>query len=526
MPLTLVPRRRAIARWVLSAALLTLVPAGGATAAGQDRPPPPAPAAHPDSDFVTLYPGVYTDKEAPLVKAYLDANAALQRRGPIDVRALVAGTLPRDTPGLGPVVKADAAWVQYNNRKYDPTSRLRNDAAYARSLGFRDVLAYPTFGTNDDVFMIPYPGPARDKLLVSELNHSVVSYRPIYPGDTLYPVADERIVLDITPPGGSTYRNLVIQTKGSVYNQRGEKVNDVVFRVSENVRVLKPGLAPANAGFMDVWVAPDWMKDRPAHFYTDADWQTIRAIWAKETVRGATPLYWEDVAVGDRPAWTLDGPIQASVSPIKPWGQGAGGSRTLKREILDAKTFATMLRGEKDGIWRMPERRDNIPLTPPIDATAGGPPPPNGEIDTTNIHKEGAQRSILVNYMGRDLAIRQVQNWMGDRGWIEQIRWSIMDPRALARVGLQVPHDPLAEHWLDEVPSMRGRFVDTHGMTQDVAITKSEVVSKYVKDGRHLVDLVWWIETIDGRIFEEGKTSVRLPSRAGAPEVAPAGAAS
>ena len=491
----------------------------------QAQPGPP-PAPHAEGDFVTLYPGRYTPKEAVLVRQYLADNEALKRRGPIDPTALAAGTLPRDTPGLGPVVHATDEWVRYDNRKYDPASRLRNDAAYARSLGFQDIVAYPTFGTNDDVFMTPYPGAARDKLLVSELNHSVTTYRPVYPGDTLYPVADERTVLDLTPATGATYRNIVIQTKGSVYNQRGEKVNDVVFRVTENIRVLKPGLAPQNPGFMEIWIAPDWMGNRPAHFYTDADWATIRSVWAKEKARGATPLFWEDVKVGDKPAWTLDGPIQASVSPIKPWGQGAGGSRTLKAEIMDPATFKTMLRGEKDGIWRMAERKDNIPLTPEIKAEAGSPPPPNGEIDTTNIHKEGAQRSILVNYMGRDLAVRMIQNWMGDTGWLDTMRWSIMDPRGLRDVGLSVPRDPLAEHWLDEVPGMRGRYVQTHGMTQDVAITKSEVVGKYVKNGRFLVDLVWWIETIDGKIFEEGKATVRLPSRTDKAEQAgPAAAA-
>jgi hypothetical protein len=33
-----------------------------------------------------------------------------------------------------------------------------------------------------------------------------------------------------------------------------------------------------------------------------------------------------------------------------------------------------------------------------------------------------------------------------------------------------------------------------------------------VRDGRFLVNLVWWVETIDGKIWLEGGATVRLPS--------------
>jgi hypothetical protein len=474
----------------------------------------PAETTAPDeaSQYETLYPGVYTAREAPLVAQYLAQNRAISDRGPIDVRALVAGRLPADTPGLGPVIHATEAWVRYNNAKYDAESPLRNDAAYARRLGFADILAFPSFGAHDDSFMVPWPTTARDRLLVSELNHELTNHRPIYPGDTLYLVADERTVLDLTPPSGSTFRNVVIQTKGAVYNQRAEKVSDVIFRVTENVRVRRDGPVSANPSFADIWVAPDWMR-RPAHVYTDADWATIRDIWAKEFRRGDQPLFWEDVKVGDRPAWTLEGPIDVSVSPIPPWGMGAGGSRTLKREIMDPTTFATLVRGQTDGIYRPLDRQVQVPPTPEPVTMPGAPAAAEGAIDTTQIHREGQKRSPLVNYMGRDFAIRHLTNWAGDRADLENLRWTIMDPRAFPDLGLQVPENPLAIHYLDRAPSMRGRFVDTHGLTQDIAIVKSEVVSKYIQDGSPKVDVVWWIETIDGHIFEEGQATYVLPRR-------------
>jgi hypothetical protein len=323
---------------------------------------------------------------------------------------------------------------------------------------------------------------------------------------------DSREVIDLTPTQGSTYRSVAINSTGSIYNQRGEKVNEVTFRVVESVRHYKnKSDAPTNPDFFAIWDAPDWSQ-RPAHFYSDADWQRIRSIWGGEVVRGNSPLYWETVKIGDRPAPTLEGPIAASVSPVPPWGMGVGGSRTLKREIMDPAIFKTMIRGAKDGIWRLPDPLAGIP-TPPASDHKVSEPQPAGAIDTTNIHRDGVKRSPLVNYFGRDMALRHVINWMGDKGRIARVRWSIMDPRSFAPFGLKVPGNPRAEHFLDEVPAKRGRFVETHGMTQDVAFIQSEVVGKYVLDGRFLVDLVWWIETIDGKIWEEGKTTVELPSQ-------------
>ncbi len=464
--------------------------------------------------FMTLYPGVYTPREAGHVAKYLATNRALKERGPIDAKALAAGTLPKDTPGLGPVVRATEEWVRYNNAKYDPENPLRNDKAYALEAGYDDILAFPCFAAHDDTFMVPYPPAARDTLLVSDLNHSVTSYLPIHPGDTLTMVANEREMIDLTPPEGSIYRTVAIETKGSVYNQRGELVNDVVFRVTESIKIYKdPSFAPANPSFFDMWESPDWFS-RPVHVYTDADWSAMRGIWANEKIRGSTPRYWEDLAIGDRSPVTLDGPIEHSVTPSAPWGMGAGGSRTMKAEILNPANFATMIRGDKDGLYRLPDEHAANPA-PPAD-WAPPPPPPGmdaGAIDTTDIHKDGTQRSPLINFMGREFAIRHLTNWMGDAGWLQNISWSIMDPRGHAKYGKPVPTNPKASHWLDRVPGLQGRFVEEHGLTQDVAIVKSVVTDKDVRDGVFLAHLVWWIETIDEKIWLEGSATIQLPSR-------------
>jgi hypothetical protein len=83
------------------------------------------------------------------------------------------------------------------------------------------------------------------------------------------------------------------------------------------MRTFKSGKKPGTFGFADVWDAPAWIS-RPAHYYTDKDWEFIMGVWSKERRRGAEPLYWEDVEIGDEPAWTADGPIDDPPCPPCP----------------------------------------------------------------------------------------------------------------------------------------------------------------------------------------------------------------
>ncbi len=62
---------------------------------------------------------------------------------------------------------------------------------------------------------------------------------------------------------------------------------------------------------------------------------------------------------------------------------------------------------------------------------------------------------------------------------------------------------------------MQGRFGDAHGLTGDVAIVESYVYGKYLRDGEFCVDLVRWIETIEGDIWEEGGATAKLPAKWG-----------
>ncbi len=463
-------------------------------------------------DFLTLYPGQYTEREKAAVEKFLADNMAIADRGPIDVQALIQGTLPKDTPGVAGTLQVTEAMVRYTNRKYDPENKVLNDTAYARTLGYENIQALPTFAACDDLIMKPYPTSVRDTLLVSQLNHNILVYKPIYPGDTLYTVMNSRDLYDITPPQGSIYRSLVIVSQASIYNQKGEKVNDATFRVTEMVKLYKPGLGPKNPGFKDIWEAPDWTS-RPAHHYTEKDWETIKSLWAKEKRQGAAPLYWEDVKIGDEPTWTVDGPIIESVTPTAPYGMGTGGSRSMEKEIMDPVIFKTMILDPETGIYLLPNKADYVPAVPDQENKAGAGAMMAGGINTADIHKQTITRAALINYFGRDLALRHIDNWMGDHGVITDVRWGIMEPETHAAFGKMVERSPYSEDFLSHVPSMKGKHVSAHGLTTDLAIVKSYIYNKYILNGEYYIDLAWWVESIDGYIWEAGGATVKLPSK-------------
>jgi hypothetical protein len=474
----------------------------------------PQAAGNVESDFITLYPNVFSDLEKEAVEAFIAENKAIDDRGPVDIQALIAGTLPEDTPGIGPVLEVTEEMVRYQNNKYDWENPVLNDAAYAKKLGYENIIAFPTFAPNDDAIMPKYP--ARDKLLVSDLNHNITCYKPIYPGDTIYTVINKRYFIDGTKEEGETYRHVFIYSEASLYNQKGEKVNDAIFRVTENIRVLKEGKeALSDGGPMPAWESPAW-TNRPEHTYTDADWDMIKEMWANEKRQGATPLYWEDVEVGSYTTPTVDGPIMESVMPTMPYGMGTGGSKTLKAEIMDPETFKTMAKDE-NGIWLTANKSGYIPPVPGTEEAAEEAPKELKStvgMDTSQIHKKGGDaRGVVFNFVGRDFAIRHINNWMGDTGWLYNIRWSIMAPSAEAAVGKNVPQSPITERYVHRVPALEGKEVSSHPLTGDIGIVRAYVEKKYEENGEYFVDLVWWVEAIDGAIWEEGGATVKLPSK-------------
>jgi acyl dehydratase len=478
-------------------------------------------------DFITLYPGVYTGKESALVEKYIADNRALEAGGGVDIHKLVSGALPDGTPGVGPTIEVTETMVRYFNEMRDPDNPLMTDAEYARKAGYQDILAYPAFAAHDDSFMVPYPPEARDTLLVADLIHSNTFYRPVYPGDTLYLVNNSRHFRDLTPEEGAIYRSLSIVNRGSVYNQRGEKVMDMTYSVEENIKIYKEGLAPENPTFADFWEEWDAGGTAPAeapggrkvYYYTDEDWETIRDIWSGEERQGAEPLYWEDVSIGDQPGRTLEGPLDSGVSVAVPWGMGLGGNRSLKKEVMDPELFKTLVRHEADGIYRPADLESYIPPVPE-EARTGMAFGDMGEVDamlSAGQEKISYGGAGMMNFARRDLAVRHLNDWIGDQGWIYNLRWGGLFSEDMVATANGRPHpaaNPDAEKFLDKVPAgLLETKADPGGGTAFI-IVRSYVYDKYVKNGEFYVDLIWWIETFPaGSNWGSGGATVRLPSK-------------
>ena len=75
------------------------------------------------------------------------------------------------------------------------------------------------------------------------------------------------------------------------------------------------------------------------------------------------------------------------------------------------------------------------------------------------------------------------------------------------------PVNPESERFLERVPKLKGKYVCSHSLTGDLAIIKSYVYDKYVRNDEYFVELVWLIEDIDGGIWTEGAATVILPSK-------------
>jgi acyl dehydratase len=464
-----------------------------------------------DELFEIQYPGRYPPERQEALLRRIEEDEALISRGPVNTEYIKNDQIPENYPGYfgKSVVKEDFA--RYIIGRYDPDNRVYTDEAYARSLGYEGLPVYFTYAM---FYLIQtVPPETKDIYTPCNISHTVTSHRPVYVGDTIYGFRDRQYSRDITPEDGSIYRTIAITTEGSAYNQRGELVATFVYHILEHTRIFKDAAyrQGLEGPYTKGWDAPNWWK-RPRHYYTDEDWDFIRSVWQRETKRGAEPLYWEDVKVGDMPAWTLDGPVDdggGDGTDAEPNGLGFGGTRTLKKEILDPDIFKTMVRNPVDGIYRFPRWNDSYPEPPawinalfqnrlcmPNDDPLSEPEP----------------RYHFINIFGRDLHFRHLYNWAGDHVKIRKLSWSIMSPESLAECGMPgLPEHPDYVRYHKLAPM--GRPVTAHGLEGDIALMKSYVQDKYIEDGKGCVRLIWWIEDIEGNVWQEGDSVVELPMR-------------
>ena len=473
------------------------------------------------NEYEFYLPGVYNEHDAQVMEEFQKELDTIQERGPINVADLVTGKCD-GMPGVqGPTVVTEKL-MKALVANYIPNNPLYSDEAQAKAAGYESVPVYPFVNEPDFMPAIPTGKYMGDFMLVSGHNDMMNYYKPVYEGDKLWTVWDWKAFRDITPAAGSFYRTWEMSGQAKIFNQRGELVAEGANILKESFRRHKdPEKQTASRG----WESPDWWHQRPHYHYTNADWEYIKDLWRKEEVRGAEPRYWDDVEVGTEPFVTVGGPVlldqEASmIFHLPRW------AAETRYNMLDPDKFKDMVADEhnlyypkehsvkKTGMSFKPSIIDEDLDKKPPEEKGKPSPVPNAPKESAN--RDG--RSVLQNAVCSKWAASSIINWMGDAGWLKSIAWDIMStpPGYDADV---IPHLTQRPEmfklfpYLAKVPGMEGKRADCHALEYDLFLNHAYVTKKYEENGEYLVDLVWWCETVDHYIVQEGGATVRLPKK-------------
>jgi acyl dehydratase len=179
---------------------------------------------------------------------------------------------------------------------------LHCDPVYGRRTRWGDVIAPGMMIGTVNAPLRGDPMPAELKAKMKGLFrgiHVFVSgsdwewFRPAYPGDTIYSFSgQESLEVKTSEFAG---RSVVRVNRHVKMNQRGEVI--ATYRV---LMILTERKTAREKG--------KYAEIKPA-LYDDADIAKIDAIYAEERVRGAAPLLWDDVAIGDSLGTMAKGPL-------------------------------------------------------------------------------------------------------------------------------------------------------------------------------------------------------------------------
>ena len=473
----------------------------------------------PSSDEWEFYkPGVYDAKDAEVLKQFQAKLDQINHSGKVNISDVVSGKLTNQT---APVV----SWNPHENNfkvtlddmmtqahNYVSNNPLFTDREYAKKTAHGGLIAFPLILTLEVMPAMPKSQGIGDYMLVSSHNDALNYYKPIYEGDTLFTIYEEQHCRDITPASGSRYRTFAMSGSAKTYNQKGELVAEGANILKESFRRHKDP-AKRNPDGAHAWESPDWWQRKP-HMYTDKDWESIIALWKNEKIRGATPLYWDDVKIGDEPIPTAVGPVVTDeeidmLFSVPQW------SIDTKKSVLDPSTLAKMVKN-KQGIYILPEHLQKKPATGPF-AGAGKD---TRLVKTAEIaNRDG--RAVLQNSVCAKFAAGMLYNWMGDAGWLQRIGWDIMaripgyDESVIPSIRKEMMPALFDKFpYMEKVPSMKDKRPGWHALEGDLIISRAYVTGKYESKGEHFVDLTWWCHTFDDYVIEEGFATVKLPKRA------------
>lgn len=437
-------------------------------------------------NFEIFYPNKFTEEE----------KEALRKAAERSDSAGFAGPQAKTEIFVDPDELKRYNWVW---NPYDP---LYNDEDYAKKSAKRGMTAFPCFvsARSQNLQAPPEIGnrvPPMDSGLQipgSGYDTEIQYYLPVRPGETYHVVQKEKYFEDLTPEEGAPYRALRCVSVSELRNQNNQLVSRTVdSQVNCYYRYVDPEKSePLKLEPIEVNGEKNFsIKRGDSHFYTKEDWDYISSLWEKEEIRGAEPRYWEDVNIGDEPAWTCDGPITA-IDQIR-WHLNSDSFiyTELMRDFIARKEYPPFLVQDRYGMWYN-----------------------GGAAHFTDLNIPGG-RAYCYNFTPRNLALRMVTNWMGDEGFVTNVGWRLGVEQQGFEDYNRWPEGFGRESWLLKVPYLKekGKYMNAHAMVGDLAICKGYIHDKYADETGHYVVMTGWVETIDDKILCECTFTVKLPSK-------------
>ena len=424
--------------------------------------------------YQTFQPGEYFDWEREMV----EERFALAKKGPQRGSSESMNRSGGPVDPLKPVTEED---ILNYNRKWDPYNPLFNNKEYAQKAGYPGVPAWPCFqrpsGSHSHLTI---PEDYTDKYiwLYGHGPDDIEMFSHIFADDYFTAETKEISLEDITIQG-SDLRHFRCSSTAEMYNRKGE----LVVRSSNCLRngykrIIDGSPYPSYSQLKSAFT-----EDlHPAHYTTDEEWEYIKELWRKEYTRGSQKLYWEDVTIGDEPAWVCSNPI--SYMDMIGW---YGFNRMDPRPLL-LKTPLKKLNEFRD-------RFGNILMYIPQ------------MYGTRNIV---GSRCVMYNDTAAKVITRLVTNYIGDAGLTTRIGWMFQQNYPEMRYARE------GGEYLDKVSYMKGKGCNAHGSEGDTVIGKGYVTNKYKNDkGEGIIDLVCWGETLDNRIITVVPAAAKLPLKKG-----------
>ncbi len=200
------------------------------------------------------------------------------------------------------------------------------------------------------------------------------------------------------------------------------------------------------------------LKSKPPRRYTEAELEKVWSAYANEEVRGATPRYFEDVAVGEALPLMAKGPM--TVTGFVAFAQGWGGLYIRANKLA----WKMIHRHKGLGIpnrFGIPDCPERVHWEPEFAHMVGAP----------GAYDYGPERcSWLTHHM---------TNWMGDNGFLRGATCKIR----------------------------------RHNPEGDLLFITGKVTGKRIEGGRHLVDIEQEARNQDGELSVIGTGAVELPTK-------------